>query len=238
MIIVDNDMKEDLDYSSLLDSLNSNLSEVALSLEDIAWADSCLSKDVGSSNTEWNSVKDALLEILISPQAPPSSAMAESSGQPTSTNDAILQFRENVDEDLINDDDVGEVKSIELSEDDEEDFMNKHGRVKGKTSVANVFLPNYREDMVAVQKLDSGLDMGLTTYEVEPSSEDIFKVWDLGICDELDDFTKQMNKALSEIPHQNQSTDDDSTSWKDSMNVSVDDLIAGFGGLSLVQITK
>lgn len=129
MAIVDDDMREDLDYSSLLDSLNSNVSEETLSLENVAWADSCFNKDVDSSNADWSSVKDALLEIL-------------SSQQPT--DDEILHYRENltslefgkgsdVDEDLIYDDDIGEAESIELSEDDDDVILgNKHGRVKGK----------------------------------------------------------------------------------------------------------
>lgn len=102
----------------------------------------------------------------------------------------------------------------------------------------NVFRLHYREDIVTAEELDSGFDLGLTTYEGESLSEDIFKVWDLGISDEPDDFSRQL--AIAEIPHQIQSADDDddSTSWKDCLNVSVDDLIARVGGLSLVQNTE
>lgn len=228
-----------------LNSLISNINEDTLSSEDLAWADSCLNKDVGASDTDWVSVKDALLEILSSqPEPLDNSSVAQSTMQLTAGEANLIRetfsFVEfgrgsDVDEDLMDGDDVGEVESIDISEDDEEDLTsrNKRGRVRRKV-IGNVFRPNYSED-VNVENIDSDMNSSLTTYEVDHSSEDIFKVWDLGISEEQDDFTKQLNKALADAPSQIQSTTNDSAAL---MHVSVDDLIAGIGDLSLKQNTK
>ncbi|XP_021738722.1 uncharacterized protein LOC110705178 [Chenopodium quinoa] len=246
MAIVDDDMKEDSLRSVFLNSLISNVDEESLSLEDVAWADSCLNKDVDDSDTDWSSIKDALLEIISAQPEPPATSVVQSSMQLSA--DEIPQFRENLismdfgagsdeDEDLI-DGDFGEIESIDLSEDDEDDFVtrNKRGRVRGK--VLNVFRPNYSEDVKA-ENLDSDLNSSLTTFEVNTSLEDIFKVWDLGISDEQDEFGKQLNKALADVPSQIQSSSSDSAVvLNDPMQVSIDDVIAGIGDLSLKQYTE
>lgn len=244
MSTVEDKMKEDSVYSLLVNSLNSNLNEEPLSPEDVAWADSCLNKDVDSTDTNWNFVQEALLEILSSQPGERNSTAAESSGPPL--DDQILQYVTNIeslefstgydeheDEDLIDDedDDIGEAESMGgLSEEDEDDMMLGSGRarVRGKRRFKSVFRPNYTEDIVIKgENSDSGLNLSLTTNEMEPLSEDLFKVWDLGILDEEDEFSTELSKALSETPPPIESSVDDSTSLKDLVNVSVDDLITG-----------
>ncbi|GMH23597.1 hypothetical protein Nepgr_025440 [Nepenthes gracilis] len=96
-----------------------------------------------------------------------------------------------------------------------------------KNHLMNAFQPNYNDEMPGTETSDLGLDMGLSFYELELSSDQIFKVWDLGISDEEDDFTKQLNKALSESSSQ--------TVRATSEDESLDGLIAGISDLSLSQ---
>lgn len=247
MATVNYDMKEDSMHSVFLDSVISNLDDDALSPEDLAWADSCLNKEVDASDADWSSIKDALLEIISSQSESPANFSAAQSSMEVIANEAF-RSRENLssgefgrgsdeDEDLLDeDDDFGEVESIDISEDDGDDFVsrNKRLRMRGK-NLNNVFRPNYSED-VKVEDLDSGLSSSL--YEVDTSLQSIFQVWDLGVSDEQDDFTKQLNKAIDDGPSQIQSISFDSAASKDQMHVSMDDLIAGIDGLSLKQNTK
>ncbi|CAN1173303.1 hypothetical protein LINPERHAP2_LOCUS30593 [Linum perenne] len=78
------DLREDGSISSLLhESLASSQNVDSVSTEDIAWADSCLVKDLEISDGEWSSVKDSLLEMLS--LIPDSSAVAT-----TTTTDRAL----------------------------------------------------------------------------------------------------------------------------------------------------
>lgn len=243
MEMIDDDLKEVSDCSVLLDSLNANPNEETLSPADVAWADSCLSKDVGALDTDWSSVKDSLMEILTSqPQSGRQPTVNENLLPRESVRNLGFDRRYDQDEDLIDEDhDIGDAQSIEISEDNEGylAFGNKNGRARGRSRFdSNVFRPNYTEEIGKVKHLSFGMALSLTTYEVEPLSEDIFKVWDLGIANELDDFTKEFSKPFVEVPEEIQLISDDSTSWNDSMDVSVDHLIAGVGRLSLIQRTK
>lgn len=253
MAAVDDEMNEDSVYSLLVDSLNSDFNEEALLPEEVAWADCCLNKDADSTETDWSSVQDVLLEILSSHPGGPDSAVAESAGQ--TANDDVLHSRSNVeslgfhtgsdeDEDLI-DGDIGEAESLgssegEEEEEDDDDLMvgNRKARARGKGRLKSVFQPHYTEDSVKEESPDSGLHSSFTTAELELSSEDLFKVWDLEIPDEEDEFTAELNKALYEIPPPTESTVDAPPSLENFVNVSVDDLIAGLGDLSLEQDIK
>jgi hypothetical protein len=82
----------------------------------------------------------------------------------------------------------------------------------------------------------SGLDMGFTASDIEPSTEDIFKVWGSGMEDEEDELIKQLNKALAENPVQSTpSSSDDSGARKDLKEESLDTLTHGIADLSLDQ---
>lgn len=81
-----------------------------------------------------------------------------------------------------------------------------------------------------------GLDMGFTASDTEPSTEDVFKVWDLGIPDEEDELIKQLNKALAENPAQSTpSSSDDPGAGKNLKEESLGILIHGISDLSLDQ---
>ncbi|XP_074277030.1 uncharacterized protein LOC141600686 [Silene latifolia] len=250
MAMVNDDMNEDNVHSSLLDSITSNFGEARLSTNDLAWADSCLNDDlVGPSNTDWSSIKDVLLEILSSQAGPDDSVAAQNNTQFSIDEDlsvhnyvAGLSFgRETDDDEDLIDDVVGDIENIEISDDDEGNLItaNKRGMMRTKRRIENVFRPNYSEDMVKVDSNDTGTKLNLTTQELLDSvSEDIFKVWDLGISEEQDDFTKQLDKAFSDFPPQIQPNPDDSTVWEDGTRVSVNDLVSGMSDLSLNQNTK
>ncbi|KAK9942756.1 hypothetical protein M0R45_008405 [Rubus argutus] len=73
--------------------------------------------------------------------------------------------------------------------------------------------------------------------DIEPSTEDIFRVWNLEVPVEEDDFVKQLNNALEDgLPQSLPSSFPDSDVWKNLEETSVDDLVAGIADLSLNQI--
>ena len=77
--------------------------------------------------------------------------------------------------------------------------------------------------------------MGFTASDIEPSTEDVFKVWDLGIPDEEDELIKLLSKALAENHAQSTpSSSDDPGAGKD-LEESLDTLIHGISDLSLDQ---
>ena len=244
MAIIDDDMKE---VSFSLDSLNTDPIEGALLPADLAWADSCLNKDMGASTMDWSSMKDALMDILSSQTEPLNSSVTKSTGHSTDCEFLLpskyvknlgFNIRSDEGENCLVDDIgvLGDAESIKVSEDDEEGFVlgKQNGRVRGGSRLYDVFQPNYVEDIGKMEHLGFGLDLGLTTFEVDHSSEEIFKVWDLGISNELHMFS-ELNEAFAEVPR---IQDNDSASWTDSTNACVDDLIAGVGLLSLNQHTK
>ncbi|KAJ0076497.1 hypothetical protein Patl1_36556 [Pistacia atlantica] len=74
-----------------------------------------------------------------------------------------------------------------------------------ETFVGDPFLPSYKEGKEIYkdgkresETIGSGLDLDPSAVELEPLSEDIFKVWDLGVSAEEEELFTQLNKALSE----------------------------------------
>ena len=359
--------------SSILNSIESNERGEGLSPEDIAWVDSCLIKDPESSETNMNSLKDALLEIFISQTELINSSAAVSNGSPEETDVEILpsseeadavQFRGRTEDDLVlinketktkgndlpinlknntlpsltyggnsfllsniegleesgssgskldlgsstyemepsnvddmvlaneeeetkGDDlpiklgnntlqsltyggnsflltnteglkesgssasklDLGSLThELELSNVDDMVLSNEEEKTKGDdlptklknntlqsiTFERNPFLPTYTEGLKESGRTESMLDLGSSAYDVEPSTEDIFRVWDLDIPAEDGELVKQLNKALTDNSFESiPSTLNDSGAWKDLEEQSVDNLIAGISDLSL-----
>ena len=359
--------------SSILNSIESNERGEGLSPEDIAWVDSCLIKDPESSETNMNSLKDALLEIFISQPELINSSAAVSNGSPEETDVEILpsseeadavQFRGRTEDDLVlinketktkgndlpinlknntlpsltygensfllsniegleesgssgskldlgsstyemepsnvddmvlaneeektkGDDlpiklgnntlqsltyggnsflltnteglkesgssasklDLGSLThELELSNVDDMVLSNEEEKTKGDdlsiklknntlqslTFERNPFLPTYTEGLKESGRTESMLDLGSSAYDVEPSTEDIFRVWDLDIPAEDGELVKQLNKALTDNSFESiPSTLNDSGAWKDLEEQSVDNLIAGISDLSL-----
>ncbi|KAH8510640.1 hypothetical protein H0E87_008254 [Populus deltoides] len=215
----DSEMVQGSISSVLVDSLESNENGDALSPEDVAWVDSCLVKDPEISDGDWSSLKDVLLEILsLQPESHDSSEPGNDD-LPRGTD--ILMHLSNEAENL----------QSRVVTDDEGDLS--------ETSLEHAFSPNYKEDDDPKMCLPvgSGLDMGFTASDIEPSTKDIFKVnLGFGIPDEEDELIKQLNKALAENPVQSTpSSSDDSGARKDLKEESLDTLIHGIADLSLDQ---
>jgi len=233
MAIVDDSMNGD--------SVNSNTGEDVPSPSDLAWVDSLLNYDLVASDTDWSPIIDALSDIPSFQSEPLHPVAAENYTPPSINEDfnfndyvASLTFTRggsDDDEDLT-DADSEDVESSESSDDDEGNPMttNKRAGTRGKKRIQNVFRPHYTEDIVNIETSDtiSGME-----DLIADMGDAIFKVWDLGISEEQDVFTEQLEKVLSDFPASVQENPDDSSVSKDEMHVSVDDLVAGMGDLSL-----
>ncbi|XP_038712329.1 uncharacterized protein LOC120006376 [Tripterygium wilfordii] len=230
-----------------IESFESNRNGDALSPEDIAWADSCLIKDPEIPDGDWNTLKDVLLEIISSQpesfnsfalnsipgvsdmEILPSGADAENAEFPSGTDfDYVVPYNERAE--ATNYGPRNEGTSISLSENLEED--------PSEETLRSAFLPTYKEALIASETTDLGFDLGFSAYELEPSTEDIFKVWDLEIPDEEDELLEQLKKALSRGSSPSIPTFDRSGTWKDLKVESIDDLVASIADLSLNQISS
>lgn len=242
----DNEMVEG-SISSVVDSLESNKNGDALSPEDVAWADSCLVKDDEISDGDWSSLKDVLLEILsLQPESHDSSEPG-TDDLPRAADVLMLPSDEavNLQSSVVIDNEVATInKELEMKSKgfpiNEETDVSSSQLFQGdfsETSLKHAFSPNYKEDddSKMSQPDGSGLDMAFSAYDTEPSTENIFKVWDLGIPDEEDELVKQLNKALSENPVHSTQPSDDSGVLKDLKEESLDSLINGIAELSLDQ---
>uniref|UniRef100_A0A2P2J514 Uncharacterized protein n=1 Tax=Rhizophora mucronata TaxID=61149 RepID=A0A2P2J514_RHIMU len=158
-----------------------------------------------------------------------SSSFEEETGIPLSQ-----FFREDVAELFVED------AMLTNSEEQNTLFSSQFREDVTEISLENAFLPNFKEDSEGASESNdsSRLDKNFSAHEVEPSSKDIFRVWDLGIPADKDDLEgeliKQFKKALSERPLASKaSTAADSEAWKDLKEEPIDDLIAGIADLSL-----
>ncbi|KAK2978286.1 hypothetical protein RJ640_017137 [Escallonia rubra] len=247
-----------------------------LSSEDVAWVDSCLIKDPDILECNWNSLTDALLDILSSQPAReygsakgsevkilPSPEGTGTSQDLDRTVDSILRTNDesemSIDDHLMNentdalwstslgnsflltDQEEGNVDDIfrnqEAAAKSSDDHLSDEKETSwSRSNLENVFLPTYREDQRETEGSDAEGDWGFQSSVVEPSTEDIFKVWDLKIPAEEDELFEQLKKAFSESHSQpTPPTSDDSGVWKGPKEHSLDDLISGFTDLSLNQ---
>ncbi|KAB2635519.1 hypothetical protein D8674_026053 [Pyrus ussuriensis x Pyrus communis] len=122
------------------------------------------------------------------------------------------------------------------NDDDDDDMPTDEdlNNLQSSTFTGNPFLPGYKDDPRMTENLELGADISSSLSEMEPSTKDIFRVWDLDLPVEEDDLVKQLNKALEEsLPQPVPSTFDDSDVWKSMKVDSVDDLVSGIADLSL-----
>ncbi|KAK6136695.1 hypothetical protein DH2020_029523 [Rehmannia glutinosa] len=208
-------------------------SGIMLSPEDVAWADSCLSKDPDMLDSGWNSLKDALLETLST----------QNHSSPYDTDNST----EGSKTEIFSKVDTGDVPSLdkttvnitansvgaeELNRDgglnnaNTDDFWSSH-------KIEDVFLPTYNENLRDLGVSEPEVDLVFQASDLEQSTNDIFKVWDLDIPpEEDDDLIKQLDKALSENPKN--SVSDESKAWRGLQDdESLDDLISGIADLAL-----
>lgn len=249
------DMMEGHISSLIVESLQSNQSGDVLSPEDLAWVDSCLVKDAEVSDSGWNALKDALLEIVSSE---PGSLSYSAAGSGSSRETDIMihtpsKVAETAQFPVLNDDD-GVVPILVESETNSDSYpinqdngisvsQNFPGDDVTETFVGDPFLPSYTEgkeiykdDQKDSETIGSGHDLDPSAVELEPLPEDIFKVWDLGVSAKEEELFTQLNNTLSETSFQfTPSASDDSGTWKDLKDDSLNNLIAGIADLSLNQ---
>lgn len=223
--------------SAIISSSFSQQNEV-LSAEDLAWADSCIIKDSDVPVGDWIPLRDALLEIISSQSQSFSNDIGE-------------------DVEILPDIEESNTKTIRLepnqesSTSDEEHLSrpsSSHNvnpiRMVAETSTDEIpdiesyhrspFLPTYNEELNQNENIDSGLVLDSSAFEMENTSENLFKIWDWDIPSEEGELAEQLDKALTENTFQaGPSSVDDSGKLGDLKEGSLDDLIAGIADLSL-----
>ncbi|KAJ9549255.1 hypothetical protein OSB04_021798 [Centaurea solstitialis] len=176
-----------------------------LSAEDLAWADSCLIEDPEMSETNMDSIKEALLDILGI--LGPSTNEQDNPKDVTSPQNFPAVVEEGTSE-------TADSSMDEHPEDEIPDMLSP---------LKQPFLPNYNDEMMNVQYSDSDDDVVGFTFSdsvTEPPSGDIFKVWDLDIPVEEDGLVKELKEALSS---------DAATGMKGVKRETLDSLVEGKG---------
>lgn len=255
--------------------------------EDVAWADSCLSKDPDMIETGWNSLKDALFEALNAQHDPSPHEIVDSSEAADmdivhNTENDIDRVEEKFFGDFVGSGEGGDsglnspkyvsletlsgqfqsshydiaimplLKQDVLEEmlspvsiaatsngaepkgdgsEDADAFLSKH-------KMEDIFLPTYDESLRNLGLSDPEVDFMFQEFELEQSTEDIFKIWDFDTPPEENDLMKQLNKALAGNPLEAAPPfSDDSDAWNVLQDRSVDDLISGIADLTLNPIS-
>ncbi|XP_042492998.1 uncharacterized protein LOC122072678 isoform X2 [Macadamia integrifolia] len=211
----------------------------ALSSEDVAWVDSCLVNDPELFDSDWDALKDALLDIVNSQSNSHIETLeAENGSHSRETSGELLPMNE--------DDEAGSasypegtgvylVPSIEETKNAQFPDVTDDDLVPDSEKAETARYCSYvRSDFLnphdAGENGDDGVDLW-STNEFDSSSGDIFKVWDLDTPTEEDELVKQLKKALTESSlRATPSTPDGGT---DSNEEALDDLIAGIADLSL-----
>ncbi|KAB2603237.1 hypothetical protein D8674_004242 [Pyrus ussuriensis x Pyrus communis] len=239
---VGDEVREGNIQSLIMDSLESIKKGEVLSPEDNAWVDSCLINEFDVFDDNWDSLKGALQEILNSqpPESLSSSALV-TDGLPRGTDIEILPSHERAETEhlrrRIRNAVLGIGEEAERSDEDDDGDMptdEDTNNLQSSTFTGNPFLPGYKDDPRMTENPELGADISSSLSEMEPSTKDIFRVWDLDVPAEEDDLVKQLNKALEEsLPQSVPSTFDDSDVWKSMKVDSVDALVSGIVDLSL-----
>ncbi|KAF8405320.1 hypothetical protein HHK36_010224 [Tetracentron sinense] len=254
---VEGDVWQGFVSSIVLNSKESNQNGDMLSPEDAAWVDSCLVKDPELSpelsEGSWNSLKDALLDI-ISLQAGShfDSLAAERDGVPrgndiglpTSEEARSAQYMDITADDLFPDitaDDLFPVSEepeiakfpVQQTDDGLLPISEKEHTENFQSYLRKGFLLNPL-DLKENDESDVGVDLGFTN-EMESSPEDIFRVWDLDTPPVVEDeLVHELKKAIEESSFRGvTSNHDDSCAQADWNEETLDELIGGISDLSL-----
>lgn len=279
---VEDDTREGLASSIILQSLESTQQGDKLSDEDLAWVNSCLVTDTEILERNWSSFKDVLLEIIGDQPEPLDSSATGSNGFLSGTEISIApsikeaeaaNYSGRTDEDLlvipVDGDNGLNTNNIpikertgtplqSLQEDSTEMFLpdgdnginTNNIPIEKRTGTPLQFLqedstemfrgdpfrPTYKENERKDSAVDSGVKSSLSAEEMNSSTVDIFRVWDLDIPDEEDDLIKELNKVVAETTTSFPSMPlpfDDSTALKELEDEPLDNLIAGIADLSL-----
>lgn len=228
------DMTEPIVSSSGLNSVDFGQGVTVHSHEDVAWADSCLTKDPEALENGWNSLRCALLETSVSL---PDSSAHETDNFPESDKMEVFSSTEgtgdvkNLEKATI--DVASNGKASEPSSSDSSSGENTGG-FWSRHNLDDVFLPTYNENLRDLGTSDSEVDMVLQTFKLDQPTDDIFKIWDLDIPPDEDDLIKHLNEAFAGSSLEpNPSVSDEFKAWKSMKDAPLEDLISGINELSL-----
>ncbi|XVE93728.1 hypothetical protein REPUB_Repub01dG0219100 [Reevesia pubescens] len=256
---VEYDTREGSVSSVILESMESTREGDKLSDEDLAWVNSCLVTDTEILESNWTSFKDVLLEIIGDQPDSLDSSATGTDGFVGGTEIRIVPSIEKAeaanysgrnDEDLvvipINGDAETNSNGIPIKkrtgilsqffQEDSTETSQYFQEDSTETFRGDPFLPTYNEDERKGEAIDIGLQLSSSADEMNSSTVDIFRVWDLEIPAEEDDLIKLLNKAVAETETSFESMPsafDDSTVWKYLKDEPLDNLIAGIADLSL-----
>ncbi|XP_073278906.1 uncharacterized protein [Primulina huaijiensis] len=251
------DMTEPSVSSSGLSSVDFGQGGTVHSPEDVAWADSCLTKDPEALENGWNSLRCALLETSVS--QPDSSALetddfpesdkmdkmevfssTEGTGDVKNLEKATIDVASNgkttIDVKNLEKATVDVASNGKASERSSSDSSSgdNTGGFWSRHNLDDVFLPTYNENGRDLGTYDSEVDMFLQSFKLDQPTDDIFKIWDLDIPPEEDDLIKHLNEALEGSSlESNPSVSDEFKAWKSSKDALLEDLISGVNELSL-----
>ncbi|KAL0454129.1 UNVERIFIED_CONTAM: hypothetical protein Slati_0752100 [Sesamum latifolium] len=219
-----------------ISSIKSEQDAEMLSAEDVAWADSCLTKDPEVLDNGWDSMKEALLETLSVEHDSSAHEEDEFSEQPKMETFSSIELTDDINNsskpDVSTTASNGEAEPSsgdQSTQEETDDFWSRH-------KMEDVFLPSYNESFRNLGTSDTKEDLFVQELQLDLSTEDIFKVWDLNIPPEDDDdLTKRLHKALEQSSSEpTTSVSDHSKAWKGlNDDDSLDDLISGIADLSL-----
>ncbi|XP_031394070.1 uncharacterized protein LOC116205581 isoform X1 [Punica granatum] len=229
---------------ALRSSSDTKQSGDVLSPEDIAWVDSCLTKDLEVHENGWDSLKQALLEALESSAV--ESGINQSDNYevdmimiPSAEESETAKFSERADDDDL----VIPFLIDEARKESESSVLGES--LEAQTSVGSPFLPNYKEfpdEEEGKERVNVSVSPGfkLEALENDPTGKDIFKVWELEIPEEEDDFAKELNKALAASEESSNQIPPSQPEnypgrWNDGGDGSILGLVAGIADLSLNQ---
>ncbi|KZV53472.1 hypothetical protein F511_14839 [Dorcoceras hygrometricum] len=227
------DMAEPSVSSSGLDSVDFGQGVTVHSPEDVAWADSCLTKDPDALENGWDSLICALRETSISQPESSAHEMDNFSGSvkieafSSSEGTGDMKNREKATIDVASSKNDSEPSSSDgSSRENSGGFWSRH-------NLDDVFLPTYNENLRNLETSDPELDIVLQTYKLDQPMDGIFKTWDLDIPPEEDDLLiKQLNEALTGSSLEPNPSDESKT-WRSLIDAPLEDLISGINELSL-----
>ena len=231
--------------SFTVDSQLSDEKRDVLSPEDAAWVDSCLIKESDICESNWNSMKDALLEVLNSQPGLYNSSEPLSDERPKETDVKMLTLRDQSEADryLAMEEETEEIPRspfdlLRIKEEAESSSKNfpieEVNDVQSLSFVGNPFLPSYIKGLKEAQTNALGSDLCSPVDEIEPSTNDIFRVWDLNVPTEENELGKQL-KILEENDLQSKPSEAfaNSGAGDNLKGESLEDIINAIANISL-----
>ncbi|MCL7026268.1 hypothetical protein MKW94_019382 [Papaver nudicaule] len=204
--------------------------EDVLSPEDAAWVDSCLVNDAELTEDSWDAIKDALIDIVSLQTTSQNAPVSESDPMNEEYEDlATAEFLGGTEDDHVPSNEKAKIEEL-LGITDEDDMVSIIKKIEAapfRDNLRKGFFSSYRdpEDTNVAVDVDS-------EDEIESSSKNIFKVWDLNTLTEEDELVQELRKALA-----GSCVEDATVSLDDSRNgngeETLDGLVSGLADLSL-----